>query len=500
MKDMLTYTYRSPIQPRWTSSDISNEELFYDAVLAPRYRNSHIQKEGVINRYYRGIEKAQRYLNDQKIDTNRPIFEPDRQLPELSEDFASFFSVAQMHWSNLGKYKERHLKLLNLMSDPSTQTTKTFASLLMVGRAIEHIRLTGENIKILITTSGNKGIALRSAVERAITLGMVNKKQLSVVMLTTADSATKMRKSFLSENEGLWKLNPIILYTGKSSAHLKQFGRDFQEKYSDLLLAEHNTRLWYALDLNNYRVADSSRAFYEYENLLQDRSRTEFSVRLHVHAVSSGFGFIGYQLGRNVLVKEGILSWEDNPGYLLVQHLHTPDLVLQTYFNSFDRQNIPKYDYDESTGLYIQHQHAHFPEQTFDPSENLDPTFYTIAPPTAGEIANMIERFGGGGIVVSLYECLEKYSIVRSLLRGANIDMLPDPRKVAEWSTVMAITGAINAIDREIIPEQADLVIHATGYYAYGVDYAPICTDRLPKIDDDTSLDTLKSLLASGEV
>jgi hypothetical protein len=496
MNSKATYDYRSPIRPKWTPPNISGEEVFESEIINVLYRERDIHKGDVINRYYSGIEKAQRYLNDQQTDTSKPIFEPDRHLPGLSEDFVAFFSVAQMHWSNLSEYKGRNLKLLNLMSDPSTQTTKTFASLLMVGRAIEHIRRTGENIKILITTSGNKGIALRSAVERAISLGMVDKAQLRVLMLTTVDSANKLRKSVLSENKELRDLNPIVLYTGNSSSHLKQLGKDFQEKYSNQFFTEHNTRIWYALDLDNYRVSDSIRAFFEYENLLQENSQSEFSLRLHVHAVSSGFGFIGYHLGRTVLVNEGITTWENNPGYFLVQHLRTPDMVLHNYFNSFDQRYLPSYEFDEKTGLYTQRQNAHFPEKTFDLSENLDPTLYTTIPPTSENVSGMIKLFGGGGIVVSLYECLEKYSIIRSLLRSANIHIVADPRKVTEWATIMALVGAINAIDRDIIPEQAELVIHASGYYACNVDYIPICRDSLPSIDDDTSLDTLKDLLA----
>lgn len=496
MSEKATFNYRKPIQPRWTSTNISGEEAFKGAIINATHRRRYVHEAGVINRYYSGIEKALIYLNKQQTDASQPIFEPDRHLPTLSEDYVVFFSAAQMHWLRLGEYKGRSLKLLDLMSDPSTQTTKIFASLLMVGRAIEHIRRTGENINILITTSGNKGIALRSAVERAIALGMVDKKQLKVVMFTTVDSTSKLRKSTLSENKELRQLNPIILYTGKSSSYLKQLGKDFQEKYSDRLFAESNTRIWYALDLDNYRCSDSMRAFFEYENLLQENSQPEFSVRLHVHAVSSGFGFIGYHLGRTVLVNEGITTWEDNPGYFLVQSLRTPDLVLHNYFNSFDRQYLPSYEFDKITGLYSQHQNAHFAEKTFDLAEDLDSTFYTTSPPTAGKISEMIKQFGGGGIVVSLYECLEKYSIIRSLLSRVNIHIVADPRKVTEWATIMALVGAINAIDRDIIPEEAELVIHASGYYSLGMDYAPICVDNLPRIGDDTSLDALKRLLS----
>nr|BFE87631.1 hypothetical protein GCM10020093_102320 [Planobispora longispora] len=59
-----------------------------------------------------------------------------------------FLSVATARWEPLGEYGEHRLTLLDLTGNPATGTTKTFASLMIVARAVEYIRRYGEAITI----------------------------------------------------------------------------------------------------------------------------------------------------------------------------------------------------------------------------------------------------------------------------------------------------------------------------------------------------------------
>lgn len=453
------------------------------------------QDDSVIVRYYAGIDKAQKLLESQLTSGDRPRFEPARSLPPLSSDLCTFYEPAKMRIVPIGDYKGISLKLFDLAMDPTTNTTKTLPSLLMIGRAIQHIRSTGENLVVLVTTSGNKGTALRSAVERAVRLGLVTKEQLRIVTIVPESSTHKLRASGLTSDPELAALNPVAVYRGESSAKLKWIGSEFQKRYSDQLYAKTNTRIWYSLNLDNYRVADAARAFYEYEYLAKNGNLEADNVRLHVHSVSSAYGFLGYHLGRSVLVDEGITRWEYNPGYFLVQHLQTSDMVLHTYYGDFDRQNIPPYTMDNSTGVYRQNRDIHFPLRTLDPNENLDATFYTKEPPTAPTMSKMIREFGGGGIVVSLLECMDRYPIIRSMLKNTNIDMPGDPRKINEWALIMAMTGVMEAIDRQIIGDRSEITIQSSGFYVAGTHYEPLCANLLPTIDNHQPFDALERLV-----
>ncbi|MCA9890781.1 MAG: hypothetical protein KC546_20520, partial [Anaerolineae bacterium] len=445
--------------------------------------------------YYAGIDKAQKLLESQSTGENRPLFEPARSLPPLSNDLCTFYEPAKMRIVPIGEYKGISLKLFDLAMDPTTNTTKTLPSLLMIGRAIQHIRSTGENLLILVTTSGNKGTALRSAVERAIRLGLVTKEQLRIVTIVPKSSTHKLRASGLTSDPELAVLNPIAVYQGESSAKLKLIGSEFQKRYSDQLYANSNTRIWYSLNLDNYRVADAARAYYEYEYLAKTDNLEADNVRLHVHSVSSAYGFLGYHLGRSVLVNEGVTRWASNPGYFLVQHLQTSDMVLHTYYGDFDRQNMPTYTMDDSTGIYKQGSDIHFPLRTLDPNENLDATFYTKEPPTAPTMSKMIRQFGGGGIVVSLLECMDRYPLIRAMLKNTGIDLPGDPRKITEWALIMAMTGVMEAIDRQIIAGRTEITIQSSGFYVAGTHYEPLCENTLPSIDDHQPFDALERLV-----
>jgi hypothetical protein len=49
----------------------------------------------------------------------------------------------------------------------------------------------------------------------------------------------------------------------------------------------------------------------------------------------------------------------------------------------------------------------------------------------------------------------------------------PDPDGLREWALVMALAGILNGIDRNLIPDRADVVVHGSGSYAVG-DFVPV--------------------------
>jgi hypothetical protein len=137
-----------------------------------------------------------------------------------------------------------------------------------------------------------------------------------------------------------------------------------------------------------------------------DRSR-----RWHAHSVSSAYGLLGHHFGVSLLPND------PNPsGYFLVQHLATPDTVLSLHRGGTDRSLLPEYHHDPVAGLFRQDTDPRFPYTTMDPGENLEPTFYTRTPVTSQPMNEIIRRQGGGGIVVSLHECLQRYAQIRRLL------------------------------------------------------------------------------------
>src|SRR4051812_46320090 len=86
-----------------------------------------------------------------------PAFAPAFDLPELAADTREFFAAATASWRHLGEYGGHAVRLLDLTGNPGTHTTKTFASMLIVARAVQHIRRTGQPVRIFTPTSANKG-------------------------------------------------------------------------------------------------------------------------------------------------------------------------------------------------------------------------------------------------------------------------------------------------------------------------------------------------------
>ncbi len=267
-----------------------------------------------------------------------PGFAPGFDLPELTPAVRDFYAAATVRWAPIGEYGGHRLHLLDLTGNPGTRTTKTFASLVIVARAVEHIRRTGARLRIVTPTSANKGVALRDAVARAYAAGLVTPEQLAIVVLAPRATRHKFRHDALAAEPGRPAgLNPLLRYTGDDPEGVKALGRAFVDAYAARLHDEHGITLWYTLDLKNYLVADAARAAFE-ADVGPDRRGPR---RWHAHAVSSAFGLLGYNLGRDVLEAAGRADPGDRPGFLLVQHLGTPDMVLSLRHGSFARDRGP---------------------------------------------------------------------------------------------------------------------------------------------------------------
>jgi Family of unknown function (DUF6002) len=205
---------------------------------------------------------------------------------------------------------------------------------------------------------------------------------------------------------------------------------------------------------------------------------------VHAHAVSSAYGLLGYHTGRALLEEQGEASVRSRPASLLVQHLATPDMVLALLYGSADESRIPAYHLDPATGYHRRvGDNPRFPAVTYDPGEVLDPTFYTHRPVTSAAMNELIGRFGGDGLVVSLAECIERYPYTRGLLSPAALPLPADLRRLREWSTVMAFTGVLNAIDRGLLAGDRDVVVHGTGSYTDEM-YQPLGADALTEVSD----------------
>jgi hypothetical protein len=375
------------------------------------------------------------------------------------------------------------------MRNPRTRTTKTFASLPIVARAVEHIRRTDERVMILSPSSGNKATALRDAVLRAHETGLATPEQLCILVVVPGASRAKLWASPLSEDEWLRARNPVAVYDGAERGDVKTLARALSDEHSADLRDRVGINLWYTLDINNYKAADILRAYAEHEFLPPS------DARLHVHAVSSAYGLLGHHLGAQRLAAAG--HGEPTARYFLVQHLDTPDMVLSLYRGSHDRSNLPEYVYDDATGLFRQDTDPRFPATAYDPGENLDPTFYTRRPVTSDEMNPIIRRQGGGGIVVSLTECLERYPRLRAMLAPAGVVLPADPRELREWSLVMALTGLLNGIDRGLVEEE-DILVHGSGSYHDG-DFSPLPAPHLSRVADVGQLAELAESAAEGK-
>ncbi|MCC3650548.1 DUF6002 family protein [Streptomyces sp. S07_1.15] len=446
--------------------------------------------ENAISRYYERLGPVLRRLLPEPENGDGPAFSPGIELPELTPAVREYFAASDLAHTPLRAYRGRSLALLDLMRNPATLTTKTFASLVIVARAIRFIQDTGERVTIVTPSSANKAAALRDAVLRAIELGLVTPQQLNVVVVVPVGSTPKMRDSGLFTDPELRARNPIAVYAGDEPGTVKALAQSVVEEHGGHIRKAVGTNLWYTLRLENYLAADVVRAFAEAEFF----APADNEPRLHVHAVSSAYGLLGHAYGHSLL-KQSNTQRRLPPRYFLVQHLGAPDMVLSLYHGSAAPEHAPAYVYDPDSGLYGQQRDQRFPALTFDPREILDTTFYTRKPVTSPRMNKLIREQGGGGIVVSLYECLERYPYIRAVLGEAGVELPADPRALREWSLVMAMTGILNAIDRDLVQER-DVLVHGSGSYA-STGYVPLSAQDMWPVEDESSLKDVV-LKASG--
>ncbi|WP_432198704.1 DUF6002 family protein [Streptomyces sp. bgisy027] len=447
-----------------------------------------VRVENVLARYYDKACEAARLLAAEAA-PGHPGFEPDIELPPMAEDLRRYLAASDVSVHELDVYQGHSLTLLNMMSNPGTRTTKTFASLLMVARAVHHIRRTGERIAIVTPSSANKATALRDAVQRAVDCGLVTGDELRIAVVVPGAARRKLWSSPLSQDTDRRAQNPVITYDGPQRASVKDLAVSFVDKFGAEAESRTGYRIWYSLAIANYKMADALRALVEQDTLGSAPERG----RLHAHAVSSAYGLLGHAFGhRHLLASEGAA-----PRYLLVQHLDTPDMVLHLRGGDFSRTRVPAFTYDAATGLHRQDADPHFPAVTADPGETLETTFYTQTPVTAEEMSGLIHRQGGDGIVVSLHECFSRYPQIRALLGAAGITLPADPRQLREWSLVMAFTGVLNAVDRGLLAAGDDIVVHGSGSY-HTADFTELEEAAINRVTDVDELSDVivKSLSA----
>jgi hypothetical protein len=423
------------------------------------------QADNAISRYYDGVELAIEDLRTADGDAAVDYFQPTWNLPARSLSLDRLFAPAVLTGGFIGTYHEHPLWLLDMTGNPRTRTTKTFGSLIIVARALHHTATTGEPIMLITPSAANKAVALRDAVLRAYEVGLADPETLRVTVVVPRSSLPKLWDSPLLADPRLACANPIGVYGGAEREDVKRIATAAVREAAEDIRRSTGFRVWYTLDPRNYMVADVVRAFYE-----EDELRPSGPDRWHAHAVSSAYGFLGHDHGRNILRKMGTQP-TGRAHYLLVQHMETPDLVVGFQSGETENYRLPDYRPDPMTGLLYQHgdDDPHFPAVCYSPNERLERTFYTRRPPTTPRVQELIGRSGGDGIVVSLHECLQRYQEVRALLASAGMTRMPeDPRRLHEWAMVMAVVGTLNAIDRRLLPAGQEVLLHGSGAYSEG--------------------------------
>lgn len=404
-------------------------------------------------------------------------FEPGWQIPELGPELDEFFSVSGISAGELGEYRGRRLHFLDLTENPGTRTTKTFGSSVIVARAVRHTELTGEPVLLVTPSAANKAVALRNAVFRAYRAGLSDPSRLRVVTVVPASSLPKLWASELDADPALRAANPMGVYSGPEREHVKKLTTAAVDELTAQDSVLRGFRVWYTLNPKNYMVADFIRALFEYEYF------PPAGERWHTHAVSSSYGFLGHELGRQLAAEDGV-RFDVPQRYLLVQHLETPDLV--SAITGVDVETAVRDHYRAGgDGLLTRPPDAdpRLPEYCYSTGERLERTFYTRKPPTTEAVQRLVADHGGDGIVVSLPECLNRYAFVRELLGGAGFHRLPeDPRWLREWAVVMSAVGCLTAIDRNLIPAGSDVVIHGSGAYSEG-EFDQIDRSRLIEVN-----------------
>ncbi|MFG3255670.1 DUF6002 family protein [Streptomyces sp. NPDC048172] len=421
-------------------------------------------------------------------DTVREAF-PGGGLPPLDDALRDYLSAAEAAVLPLPDYHGTRLRLLDLCRNPAAPTAKSLGALVTVARAVAHLRATagtGESVTLLAPSSGNGATALRDAVLRAHRHGLADPGRLRVVSLVPARSRTKVWDSELGALPGPRRRNPAVVCHGSDPEGVRGLAHAYHREYAGKLRQEYGSALWLVPGLAGDRAAGAVRALLERDLMAAPPP----GGRVHAQAVDGAAGLLGHHDG--TLLLPGVPGAHPPPRYHLVQHLNAPDLVLHLCFGSFSRAPMPAYAYDAARRLHLQSADPRFPYAAHSPDEVLEPTFFTRAPATAGEVTALVRGSGGSGSVVSAYECLARYPTVRSLLRAAGVELPEAPGRLREWSLVMALTGVLCAVDRGVLRAGGDtevLVHHTGGWTAH--DGAPLPDGRLRYADAVEELDTI---------
>jgi hypothetical protein len=395
-------------------------------------------------------------------------WEPRGLPPTPPEDIRDYLAVAEMRWLPAHRGAP-FAAVLDLRSDSETQTTKLFPSLLMVARAVNHIRTTGEAITIVTPSSANKASALRHAVELAFESGLVDSAGLRIISVVPRIALPKFRSSGLVADEALRTAHPLFVYDSEDPADVKLLVRDAMAAYEREGGGRRVRRVWQTLKLDNYAAADAVRA--DFENDVAPPS----ADRIHAHAVSSAYGLIGYGRRRARLAHGGVMTRK--AGYLLIQHMFTSDMV-----RALTGEGVPVYENRGGAG-HTQDTSPHWPSVVDDVSENMEATFYTKNPPTAAEMRTLANDHFGTGIVVSRRECLDGYDSARDDLGRMGIGLPLDPGDLREWAAVMGWTGCERAVRRGLLPPDDEVVLHCSGSYA-ATDYTPLADGDWMPVED----------------
>lgn len=293
----------------------------------------------VLTRYRAGVAATVELAKQERAESSA-VAEIALDFPDLGPGDAEFFAASEVALHEVDGPSGHRLRLLDLMRNPGTRTTKTLASLMIVARAVAHSWRTGEPIMIVTPTSANKGTALRDAVARAYRAGVATPEHLRIVVVAPAMSRHKLRDSPLSVDSALRRANPVVVAEIANPADVKGLAVAAVTRCRTGSTTQF--RLWNSLDLDNYRIADSVRAFVEAGFApITDAGRG----RIHAHAISSAFGLLGYHLGTLVLAGNVLRlpRPQVHPGFFLVQQLATPDMVLSHLTGSPSHDLVPKY-------------------------------------------------------------------------------------------------------------------------------------------------------------
>jgi hypothetical protein len=407
-----------------------------------------------LSRYFAGVQEAGRQVTAERGSTRRADVAFD--MPELDDRLTQFMDVSDIALTEV----DYRLYVMDLMRNPGTRTAKTFASAVMVARAVQHFQRTGEPLLLVTPTSGNKGTALRDAIARAYATGLATPADLRIAIVVPRASRDKLRECPLSADPGLRAVNPVMVADIAQPADVKALASRAVQDQAAAVAQATGFRLWYTLDIDNYRMADCVRAFAE-ADLMPIEAKSP--PRTQAHAVSSAYGLLGYHLGYELLSDGrwgGPTPPARHPALFLIQHLATPDMVV-----SLLGVAPPDYVRDPGSGLWRQAVESAFPAVTDDLAETIDPTFYTTSPPTSAQLNPIVKEHGGGGVVVSRQECLDRYDRVRELASHAGIAVETDPSLIREWSLVKGLTGVLIARERGLLDPAADVVLHASGYF-----------------------------------